>query len=206
MADGHAGLSLRERQKAQTRAHLLAVATTLISTKGFSATSIEDIARAAGSSRATVYSYFDSKDAILAELIRNMWEDADEMYRDFGALSDWSRPSVHAWVKSVIARHEADAERNRAALEVSFVDVVQHQEVGHQRHIDSLTLNADLWGVRFSPAETRGRASMIISMIEGYTTRWFLHRVKPERGPAAELLTDVIMDVLHAATHPDTRP
>ncbi|MDX2939337.1 helix-turn-helix domain-containing protein [Streptomyces ipomoeae] len=79
-------LSLRERQKAQTRAHLLTTATTLIATKGFTATSIDDIAKAAGFSRATVYSYFESKDAILSELIRSMWDDADDLYRAFGAL------------------------------------------------------------------------------------------------------------------------
>lgn len=38
-------------------------------------------------------------------------------------------------------------------------------------------------------------------------TCWFLHRVKPERGPAAELLTDVVMDMLHAhrTEQPDVR-
>ncbi|MGW0817000.1 TetR/AcrR family transcriptional regulator [Streptomyces viridiviolaceus] len=198
MDDGRAGLSLRERQKAQTRAHLLSTATALIAAKGFTATSIDDIAKAAGSSRATVYSYFESKDAILSELIRSMWDDADDLYRTFGALREWSRASVRDWVELVIRRHEADAQRNRAALEASFVGVIQDQEADHQRHIDSLTLASELWLERFTPAEARARASMIISMIEGYTTRWFLHRVKPESTSAIEQITDVLMDMLHA--------
>lgn len=200
MNSGQAGLSLRERQKAQTRDHLLAVATSLIGTKGFNATSIDDIAKAAGSSRATVYSYFESKDAILFELIRHMWDDANDMYREFGELPDWSRGSIRSWVESVVDRHEADAERNRAALEVSFSGVIQDAEKDHQRHIDSLTLNSTLWRERFTRAEARGRASVIISMVEGFMTRWFLLKVVPKkRGSAVELLTDVIVDIVHAS-------
>ncbi len=198
MNSGQAGYSLRERQKAQTREHLLAAAMSLIGTKGFHATSIDDIAKAAGSSRATVYSYFDTKDAILAELIRTMWDDANDLYREFGELPDWSRVSVRGWVQSVITRHEADAERNRAALEASFTDVSRNHEADHQRHIDSLTLDSGLWSQRFTPGETQGRASMIISLVEAYMTRWFLYQVRPQPEPAAELLTDVLMDLLHA--------
>lgn len=198
MNSGQTGLSLRARQKAQTRAHLLAVATSLIASKGFTATSIDDIAKGAGASRATVYSYFETKDAILTELIRDLWDDANDLYREFGELTEWSRESVRGWVDSVVARHEADAERNRAALEASFSGVIQNQEQDHQRHIDSLTLNSKLWRTRFNRAQTRGRASLIISMIEGYLSRRALHAVKPKRGPVVELLTDAVLDVLHA--------
>ncbi|MDX2939338.1 hypothetical protein [Streptomyces ipomoeae] len=76
--------------------------------------------------------------------------------------------------------------------------MIEDQEADHQRHIDSLTLASELWQERFTPVEARARASMIISMIEGYTTRWFLHRVKPESTPAIEQITDVLMDMLHA--------
>ncbi|MCU1687410.1 MAG: putative TetR family transcriptional regulator [Amycolatopsis sp.] len=198
MESGQVQLSLRERQKAQTREHLLCVATSLIAAKGFAATSIDDIAKAAGSSRATVYSYFDSKDTILAELIRGMWDDANELYREFGALPDWSRPSIHAWVQTVISRNQADAERNRAALEISLAEVIQNEGKHHQLHIGSLTLNSKMWTQRFTKAETRGRASIIITMIEGYTTRLFLHGTISRRGPAVDLLTDAILDMLHA--------
>ena len=65
-------ISLRERQKAQTREHLLDVAAQLIGERGYNDTTMDDIARAAGSSRATVYAYFATKDDILRTLAIEM--------------------------------------------------------------------------------------------------------------------------------------
>ena len=72
-------LSLRERRREQTHKHLLEVAADLIGTKGFNATSIDDIAKTAGASRATVYSYFETKEAIVEEITRALWANAEEM-------------------------------------------------------------------------------------------------------------------------------
>ena len=76
-------ISLRDRQKAQTREHLLDVSAALFADKGYSETTIEDIARAAGSSRATVYSYFSTKEDILRTLSVEMWATTEGIYRAF---------------------------------------------------------------------------------------------------------------------------
>src|SRR5687767_6004037 len=54
-------LTLRQRQKQQTRELLLETAGALFAEKGYQATSIDDIIQAAGTSRATLYAYFDGK-------------------------------------------------------------------------------------------------------------------------------------------------
>ncbi|MEB3070693.1 TetR/AcrR family transcriptional regulator [[Mycobacterium] vasticus] len=56
------------RRGQHTRERILACAANLFFTDGYHGTSIDAIAKAAGGSRATVYQYFESKDAILAEL------------------------------------------------------------------------------------------------------------------------------------------
>ncbi len=55
---------IREQKKLQTRQAIEAAAIELFSRKGFDATSMDDIASAAGVGKATIYGYFPAKDDI----------------------------------------------------------------------------------------------------------------------------------------------
>lgn len=55
---------IREQKKQQTRCSIEKAAIELFSRKGFDATSMEDIASAAGVGKATIYGYFSAKDDI----------------------------------------------------------------------------------------------------------------------------------------------
>ena len=61
--------NLRVEQKEQTRQRLLDTALDLFETKGYAATTIDDIAAAAGTTRVTFYAHFPSRRAIMAALI-----------------------------------------------------------------------------------------------------------------------------------------
>ncbi len=56
---------LRERKKRQTRAQISEIATTLFFERGFDAVTVEDVARAAGVSKMTVFNYFVRKEDLL---------------------------------------------------------------------------------------------------------------------------------------------
>ncbi len=71
---------LREKKKAVTRKAITEAAVKLFSEKGFEKTSIEDIARAAGIGKATVYGYFATKDEIFMAYCD------DEMAESFASL------------------------------------------------------------------------------------------------------------------------
>jgi hypothetical protein len=120
------------------------------------------------------------------------------MSQDFGELQDWSRESVRDWVEWVIRRYETDTKYHQTPPAGGVNSLIQKQELDHQHDIDSLIENSDLWITRFTEKEAQARASMAISMIEGFAMRWLPPRVTPERESAIELLTDVILDVLHA--------
>jgi AcrR family transcriptional regulator len=61
---GDAPVSLRAEQVAQTRAALVAAGRRLFGTKGFAATSVEDIARAARVTTGALYHHFPTKAAV----------------------------------------------------------------------------------------------------------------------------------------------
>lgn len=60
---------LRSRKKAKRRDEIIAAARTLFETQGIDATTMADIAAAAGISAPTVFNYFGSKDGVLIALI-----------------------------------------------------------------------------------------------------------------------------------------
>lgn len=61
---------LRERQKEMRRQAIAEAAVGLFHSQGFEATTVEQIARSAGVSAPTVFKYFNSKQEILLEMIR----------------------------------------------------------------------------------------------------------------------------------------
>ncbi len=67
---------LREQKKAETRKAIIKSAVQLFSKKGFEKTSIEDIAKAAGIGKATVYTYFSAKSDIFMTYCDDELEEA----------------------------------------------------------------------------------------------------------------------------------
>ncbi|RDI35866.1 TetR family transcriptional regulator [Rhodococcus sp. AG1013] len=182
-------LSLRELQKRQSRAHLLEAAARLIGERGFRETTIDDIAKAAGASRATLYAYFPSKDAIVQAVVEEMWDRAESLYRDFGGLPDWSRATIRAWVQSVVDAWEA----SRDKLRVQAAGLVRFDEFYldyHRRFVDALTANAELWS-RFDAADAERRALLLISGLELFLNTWLVRGWDADRDGAIDTVTDV---------------
>lgn len=61
-------MGVRERKKASSRRALVDAATKLFAERGVEATTMDDIARAAGMSRTSVFNYFGYKEMILCEI------------------------------------------------------------------------------------------------------------------------------------------
>ena len=76
---------LRERKKQQTRREIVSAALHLFEDRGYEATTVADIARAAGISRATVFNYFPNKeDVLFADSPFRLDLVADVFHRDAG--------------------------------------------------------------------------------------------------------------------------
>jgi AcrR family transcriptional regulator len=62
-------MTLRQRQKEQTRLEIVQAATALFMERGIEDVAVEDICERAGISRATFFNYFPQKDLLLASLV-----------------------------------------------------------------------------------------------------------------------------------------
>jgi AcrR family transcriptional regulator len=99
---------------------------------GFDGASMNDIARAAGVSKGTLYAYFDSKDQLFEAIIRGEYAqsaerlctftregDARQMLRDFGVrlISKMAEPDTRSLARVVIAAAEKFPNVGRAFYE-----------------------------------------------------------------------------------------
>ncbi|WFR71933.1 helix-turn-helix domain containing protein [Prescottella defluvii] len=188
-------LSLRELQKRKSRAHLMDTAARLIGQRGFRETTIDDIAKAAGASRATLYSYFPSKDAIVQAVVVEVWDRAEALYQDFGRLTDWSRQTIREWVVGVVEAWEASLDKLRvqSAGLVRFDDFYLDY---HRRFVSALTANDELWQ-RFDDVEAERRALLLISGLELFLNTWMVRGWPTDRDGAIDTVTDVWCAALH---------
>ncbi len=81
--------SLREQKKKHNKTAILNAAITLFSRQGYNKTSIEQIARAAGVGKGTVYSYFHTK----KDIIKGFCEvELEQIHRELVGKSDLGEP------------------------------------------------------------------------------------------------------------------
>jgi AcrR family transcriptional regulator len=93
----------RERKKVQTRSALLEAALALIGERGIRGTRVEDVTERADLGKGAFYNYFESKDALVAELLT---AGVERFERDYLArLAGGTPPSER--VAEIAALHEA---------------------------------------------------------------------------------------------------
>lgn len=184
---------LRERQKQQTRALLLEAALAQFELKGYAATTVDDIAAAATTTRATFYLHFSSK----AEVIRELIARADAI---FVAVDDPTLSEVVAsGRRDLIERYLASkfdqwpqtkpylvAANQAAPSEPEVADVIEgwFEATASQMH-EGLD-RAD----RFDPASRHVRCVLAFGQLEFLARRWFQNGWVIPREVCLRTLTD----------------
>ncbi len=75
MEDDNKGLSRREREKLARRREILAAARKVFGAHGYEGATLDEVAREAEFAKGTLYSYFDSKAELFAELVEYEFDD-----------------------------------------------------------------------------------------------------------------------------------
>lgn len=168
-------VGLRKAQKEMTRKLLLDKGLELFNSRGYSATTVDDIAAGVGTTRTTFYLHFPSK----ADLVRSLVDTADEMMT---SIDDPSMTDVVASnnreLITVYLGHKFDqwaelkpfitATHQAAAVEPDIQTTID-QWFDHA--IDSLEAGLNKAN-RFDPDSRRVRCALAFGQLEFLSRRW----------------------------------
>jgi AcrR family transcriptional regulator len=192
--------SLREAQKKLTRDMIVERALELFTEKGYAATTIDEIAAAAGTTRVTFYAYYPSRSDLMRDFmarVNAVLDRADEPESGSTAadLVDVVRAGelqgILAWLESRAAlwpvfRPYLDVLDEAAAVDREMRTMV---EEWHEEVISDLVKGMALAG-RF-PAETRHiRGTLAFTSLDYVATLWTRRKLEPNREHALEILAD----------------
>jgi len=190
--------SIREEQKRLTRERLLDAAVEVFAQRSALDVNMDDIAKAAGVARATVYAHFTRKSDVVLALAQRQYEQADEVYAELAAIPDWTRAAIRAWLEGVEARWREQALSIRALTMAGPAMAGRGAAAAHERYIAKLADDRRRWDA-VPPAEARQRVLMALGQIESFFSALVVAEWKPALDDPLDLVTDVVCHLLAPA-------
>jgi AcrR family transcriptional regulator len=139
--------NLREEQAHETRLRIRKSARKLFASKGFTETTINEIAENAGVAPQTVYSVFGSKGGIVAAILEDLQESAGESLRVAEMISEEDpHRQLRLFISWIRTFFEQGAPIVRAALAAqSDADVAALTDQGDQNRRNGTRTLAEIW-------------------------------------------------------------
>ncbi|BDH46791.1 DNA-binding transcriptional repressor AcrR [Salmonella enterica subsp. enterica serovar Choleraesuis] len=201
-------MARKTKQQAQeTRRHLLDVALKLFSEQGVSATSLSDIATAAGVTRGAIYWHFKNKSDLFNEIWESSESTLDELEVEYRAKYPDDPLSVMRELLIYILEATVEEERRRLMMEILFHkcefvgEMSRVQEVQRRLYMESYdkiehilkqcmeqgSLPADL--------QTRRAAILMRSYISGIIENWLFAPEHFNLRNEARTFVDILLEM-----------
>jgi AcrR family transcriptional regulator len=191
---------LRSAQKEMARRLILSAALNLFETKGYAATTVDDIAAAAGTTRVTFYAYFPSR----ADLMRALIEEANAILDRISspeqgstesvlvsAVRDGTPESIRAFLLDRASHWDEIRPYTRAAFEAAAVDPELRSLVDQWIEEIASDIEAGLAEAgRFAPPTRRLRGKLAFIQLDYVARLWSQGRQKAE----LDLMIDVLIE------------
>jgi AcrR family transcriptional regulator len=189
----------RPRSEAAHRA-ILSAAEKLLLRHGLADVSMDEIAEAAGCSKATIYRWWPSKELLALEALLISWDEGlDAKHTDTGTLRGDLRAILRPWVKRV-------NERGFTPLIAALTAQAQRDEEFSRAWRERFIENRRAWDRDvFRRAIRRGEISaktdidLALDMIFGTLNHRLLHAHKPVTVPVAYQVVDQVLGALAAS-------
>ncbi|CCW12374.1 hypothetical protein RAJCM14343_4285 [Rhodococcus aetherivorans] len=168
-------MSLRAAQKQMTYELFLTKALELFGTKGYAATTIDDIATAAGSTRTTFYLHFASKAEVMSALLTKV--DAILTTADDPTLTavvaSGSRDRIQEWLDRKFSQWDEIKPYLTASYQAAHEpDVAARTEQWFEDAVGQMTEGLNLAN-RFPPDRRRIRCVLAFGQLEYLSRRYF---------------------------------
>lgn len=190
--------SVREEQKKLTRERLLDAAVDVFAQRSALDVNMDDIAKAAGVARATVYAHFTKKSDMVLALAQRQYEQADEVYSELAAIPEWTRAAIRTWLEGLEARWREQALAIRALTLAGPTMAGAGVDAAHERYLARLADDRERWHA-VPPAEARQRVLMVLGQIESFFSAAVVAEWKPALEDPLDLVTDVVCHLLAPA-------
>jgi AcrR family transcriptional regulator len=130
----------RSGRRPTRRDQLLGIAAELFADRGFSGVTVDDLGAAAGVSGPALYHHFDSKEALLGEMLIRI---SESLLAQGQAIVQGHPPEDR--LAALIAMHVDFAVDQRALITVHFRDLVHAREEDEQRVHELQRAYVDIW-------------------------------------------------------------
>ena len=176
-----------------TRELLLKEGLALFEAKGYAATTIDDIAAAAGTTRTTFYMHFPSKSHLMQALITTVNEllvaTDDPPLTD--VVESGKRELIHTWLSRKIDQWAEIKPYVQAAHEAAGVDPeIQGAIDGwFESAIGDIQAGLDR-ADRYDPSSRRVRGTLAFGQLEFASRRWMRHGWDVDRDATLGVMTD----------------
>jgi AcrR family transcriptional regulator len=197
-----AARSLPSQDESPTLARIRDAARSLFYSQGYHATSVGEIARMAGLSRAAVYLHFATKDEMLVAILRQDLGDQLAHFRRLANLASVDRASLTQWIGTL----QRAMDRHRASLNLFALafDMSAGLKAQVDNHRDAAIA---VLGQRFAgfdldaldrPSREQRRIAcyMMLFIIEGATMTFSGTTASPAMDTAAEQLAPMLLHFL----------
>ncbi len=186
-----------------TRPRIRAAARSLIAERGFEAVSMRDIARRVGVRPSAIYNHFESKQALLADLM------VAHMERTLAALDRAlpcdaaPRARLAAFARFHVGYHLDEPEDVFVAyMELRSLDAANRAVLGRMRdryeRVLCRILQEGIAADAFAPADPRIEARALIAMMTGVTV-WFQEDGRIDRAEVVEHYVKIVLRSVGAA-------
>lgn len=177
---------LREEKKRQTRKAILEAAMTLFGTSGYEQTSVEQLAKAAGVGKGTIYSYFQTKSEIFLALCE---DELDFLYTEISRKTDYKTPLLETLVEMFMAEFRY-VTRNRDFGRVFLRELVFPTELTVERSKDIDNRFIELFIPLFTEAQKRGELRADLELLFAFGHFYSLYLLTISAWYCGRLLED----------------
>jgi AcrR family transcriptional regulator len=156
------------------RDHLLRVARDIFADRGYPATTMDDIAAAAGFTKPILYQHFSSKEALYNELVQSASTQLLEAF--INATKDVSTP--REMVQSAFRGYFDVIMHETAIFRLLFLQPHIGDHLSALRHVESRLTSyiEEMIPLRSDPTLRRQLAASIVGMAEGAATAWLVQQ------------------------------
>lgn len=196
-------VSLRQAQKEFTRQRLLAAGLRRFAAKGVAGTTVEDIAREAGATRATFYLHFGTKADLVGALSESLLAGVTELNAALRpAVASGDRAAIVAWLETAF-----DFWEHRRAIAAAQDEAAAIDPVTAERRARSFGegIDAIVAGLgdakRFGAAGRRSRALLMYAQLQNVFHRFMEGGWEVDRRETLAVMADMWM----AAIEPKVR-